>query len=135
MKHLSRILLITLILLGGTVCFVVYDHGQQVPRFYKNARKLLQPLSGSYENVKMGRSHDDPPMIIRLASGEWYAVVLEHDCCSGAGFDAVMIKDSSGSIYTAEKNYCGYEGFHIDESPKDVESLRKALESNGYRKE
>ena len=106
-----------------------------MPRFYKDARQILQPLNGTYKNVIKGRSKDSLPLIIPLDSGEWYAVVLEHSCCSGAGFDAVMIKDSKGTIYTAEKNYCGYEGFHIDESATNIETLSKALLTNGYRKE
>jgi hypothetical protein len=41
-------------------------------------------------------------------SGEWLVATCEHSCCSGAGYDATIIRDSTGAIYVnTEHCYCG----------------------------
>jgi hypothetical protein len=98
--------------------------------FYAESRAVLLAIKTP---VRPGGS--DHAMICTLPSGDWYAVRLEHACCTGAGFDAVMIKDSQGQFYTAEKNYCGYEGFQHGDTVKDLSELKKTLIRDGYRRE
>jgi hypothetical protein len=103
--------------------------------FYRSAHALLLPLKGSYEKVSASVRQDSPPMVMELPSGEWCAVVLEHDCCSGAGFNAVLIKDSEGIFYKSQINYCGYEGFNIANDIPDLRALRVRLLELGYKTE
>src|SRR5687768_6937866 len=35
-----------------------------------------------------------------FSSGEWLIATCEHACCGGAGYNATVIRDSSGSIYS-----------------------------------
>jgi hypothetical protein len=45
-----------------------------------------------------------------FSNGEWVAGVMEHSCCSGAGFDATIFKDSRGKIFVDRTySFCGYE--------------------------
>jgi hypothetical protein len=46
-----------------------------------------------------------------LPSGEWFVTTCEHSCCSGAGFDSTIIRDSTGAIYAdTTHTFCGVEG-------------------------
>lgn len=46
----------------------------------------------------------------KFPSGEWVAIAMEHACCTGAGFNAVVVYDSHGKIRTnTERCFCGYE--------------------------
>ena len=58
------------------------------------------------------RLEQSEPVIVRtLASGEWWIATCEHSCCSGAGFDATVIRDSTGAIYAdTTHTFCGIEG-------------------------
>ena len=53
----------------------------------------------------------DPVIVRKLPSGEWFIATCEHSCCSGAGFDATVICDSTGAIYAdVTQTFCGIEG-------------------------
>jgi hypothetical protein len=57
-------------------------------------------------------------------SGEWYVATCEHACCSGAGFDATVIRDSTGAIYADKTHtFCGVEGMAEDLSYIKADSL------------
>lgn len=74
---------------------------------------------------------------IDLGTGATASVILEHACCSGAGFDAVAIRTSDGQEFTASKNYCGLEGFYSDLDPNATQSLdafTAYLVQRGYSK-
>lgn len=76
-------------------------------------------------------------MKISLKSGDSFRALLEHGCCSGAGFDAVAIETSDGSRFHSRNNYCGEEGFHVIMTEHEFESLpelEKYLLENGYTK-
>jgi hypothetical protein len=51
-------------------------------------------------------------VVVRVfASGEWIVATCEYSCCSGAGFDATVIRDSTGATYAnTGHNFCGIEG-------------------------
>ncbi len=73
----------------------------------------------------------------RLPSGSWFAVELEHECCTGLGFSAVLLKDSEGNVYSAENNYCTVVDFasqlHCNTEISDIPSLREKLLQMGFR--
>jgi hypothetical protein len=80
---------------------------------------------------------DEHIRTIELESGEGFQVILEHACCSGAGFDAVAIKTSDGVEYCSNNNYCGLEGFYhevMSHESKNLEQFKSYLESSGYQK-
>jgi hypothetical protein len=61
----------------------------------------------------------------------------EHSCCSGAGYDLVLLKFEDGEIYKSNKNYCvGKIVFEeIEEiKPKDVQDVKFKLISMGFEK-
>ena len=57
-------------------------------------------------------AQSEAPVVLRvLPSGEWFVTTCEHSCCSGAGFDATVIRDSTGAIYAdTTHTFCGIEG-------------------------
>jgi len=72
---------------------------------------------------------------IDLNSGNSAAVILEHSCCSGAGFDAVAVRTSEGREFFAKKNYCGIEGFREklkDAAITDLSHFTAFLRAQGY---
>jgi hypothetical protein len=82
-------------------------------------------------------SGSEPMTTIKLDSGELVSVILEHACCSGAGFDAVAIRTSDGQEFSAKKNYCGLEGFSQElgaDADKDLKYFSEFLMSQGYQK-
>jgi hypothetical protein len=64
----------------------------------------------SLETAK--RIEQSEAVVVRtLPSGEWFIATCEHSCCSGAGFDATVIRDSTGAIYAdTTHTFCGIEG-------------------------
>jgi len=83
-----------------------------------------------------GRDH--PGVIeIELKAGGSFRAILEHSCCSGAGFAAVALQTSNAAVYHSRNNYCGEEGFYAAMSESDFGSLSDLdayLLSNGYTK-
>ncbi len=72
---------------------------------------------------------------IDLKNGESASVILEHSCCSGAGFDAVAVRTSDGNEYKSTKNYCGLEGFYgslSDVAMKDLNGFKAFLADEGH---
>lgn len=104
----------------------LYIHGDRERSFFGNA---FVQLAGGRGN--------EPVADIKLGSGDSAAVILEHDCCSGAGFDAVAIRTSDGDEFYAKRNYCGLEGFYAAleaGATKDLNRFKEFLYSNGYQK-
>ncbi|WFB34963.1 hypothetical protein P3T73_12420 [Kiritimatiellota bacterium B12222] len=125
MKQFSKALLLS----SGMVCLsisigVVWNK-TRADRFMNRA---ILTLSAKPESEDIEK--------IALPSGEHYFVLLEHACCTGAGFDAVVIRDSNGSIYTAKQNYCGIEGFYGELASKNLLNLSELgtfLRQEGYK--
>ncbi|MES2570071.1 MAG: hypothetical protein V4710_08450 [Verrucomicrobiota bacterium] len=65
------------------------------------------------------------PVYVRtLPSGEWFIATCEHSCCSGAGFDATVIRDSTGAIYAdTTHTFCGIEGMSAELDAASSDSL------------
>lgn len=101
---------------------------------YSNRERLF--LDHAFIQLSGGRG-SEPVAAIKLESGDSAAVILEHDCCSGAGFDAVAIRTSDGQEFFAKKNYCGIEGFSYElkaDAAKDLAHFKSFLSTQGYQK-
>lgn len=89
-------------------------------------------------SVILSTGGEDPGIMkISLKSGDSFRALLEHGCCSGAGFDAVAIQTSDGSLFHSRNNYCGAESFFFEMTEHQFESLpalEKYLLENGYTK-
>jgi hypothetical protein len=120
----------------GTIAFIVApivvrarafeDMGRT--KFYATCRTKLS---------KVTKPEQDEKFAEKLNKQEWYTMRLEHSCCSGAGFDAVIIKDSTGNIYTKNQNFCGYEGFMASRLTKatSIQELQRNLLQAGFKKD
>lgn len=109
-----------------TVGALIHKHLNRERIFYDEAFKQLRD----------GR-RDNPMITIDFDSGGSASVILEHACCSGAGFDAVAIRTSDGQEFVATKNYCGLEGFNEslkDDATKDLRHFTAFLAAQGYQK-
>ena len=105
---------------------LIHRHMNREQIFYEQA----------FEQLRDGR-RDNPMITLDFEGGGSASVILEHACCSGAGFDAVAIRTSDGQEFVADKNYCGLEGFRFDlnaDSTKNLASFTAFLEQRGYRK-
>lgn len=103
-----------------------YQYGNRESQFLNRAFVQLRGGVGSLRVAD-----------IKLESGESAAVILEHSCCSGAGFNAVAIRASDGDEFYSSKNYCGLEGFYPtlkDDATKDLNRFKSFLVAQGYHK-
>jgi hypothetical protein len=109
---------------GVAATILIHTHDQK-RRFYAQAFKQLE-----------GGRRERPMITVDFKAGGSALVILEHACCSGAGFDAVAIRTSDGQEFAGEKNYCGLEGFRFDldaGSTDDLASFSAFLKQRGYR--
>jgi hypothetical protein len=121
-----KILLTVAAVILATAGGLLYLHGNRERHFLDHAFVQLRGGAGS-----------EPVADIKLDSGDSAAVILEHDCCSGAGFDAVAIRISDGDEFYAKKNYCGIEGFYgalEADATKDLNRFKGFLTAQGYQK-
>lgn len=102
--------------------------------FLKNVGRSERFLAEASEILRSGESH--PGIVeITIGNGGSFRALLEHSCCSGAGFDAVALQSSTGITYHSRNNYCGEEGFHHEMSARIYQSfadLDTFLLANGY---
>ncbi len=91
--------------------FGVYWHYARRPQaFIREWSERFRPLDSLDAARELTKS--EPWVVLRiLPSGEWFVTTCEHSCCSGAGFDATVIRDSTGAIYAdTTHTFCGIEG-------------------------
>ena len=120
-RKLSAIILLVLLAALGAG---VHRRVVREERFLQNAFRQLEGGGGT-----------EPRDDIALESGASVSVILEHGCCSGAGFDAVAVRTSDGQEFFAKKNYCGLQGFRMslsDDSTKDLARFTAFLRNQGY---
>jgi hypothetical protein len=104
--------------------------------FYRHATCERRFIHHAFDQLRSGRG-SEPATNVRLKSGASATVILEHACCSGAGFDAVAIRTSDGQEFSARKNYCGLEGFQLalkDSAMEDMPQFTAFLRAEGYQK-
>jgi hypothetical protein len=97
----------TLILIGAVLAYQSYHQRPQA--FIQQWSERFRAVD-SLESAKQLASTE--PVIVRtFPSGEWLIATCEYSCCDGAGFDATVMRDSSGAIFTnLGHNFCGVEG-------------------------
>ena len=103
--------------------------------FYNHANRERLFLDDAFVQLRGGGGCESVTTI-QLESGDSAAVILEHDCCSGAGFDAVAIRTSDGREFSGTRSYCGLEGFSHElsaEAVKDLASFTTFLSAHGFR--
>lgn len=104
--------------------------------FYRHANRERRFVHHAFAQLRSGRG-SEPIANVRLKSGASAAVILEHACCNGAGFDVVAIRTSDGQEFFAQKNYCGLEGFQFaleDSAMEDLPHFTAFLRAEGYQK-
>lgn len=124
MNNTAKVILFTSAILGGSVFTGIKWYQHRADQFIHSAIEKLRNAPGSGEIER-----------IHLPSGESCSVVMEHSCCSGAGYDAVVILASNGNAYTSKKNYCGIEGFYGElpsENFSNLSDLDTYLRKEGY---
>lgn len=101
--------------------------------YYSNRERLF--MDNAFVQLRGGKGNA-PVAVIKLDSGDSASVILEHSCCSGAGFDAVAIRTSGGQEFYSKKNYCGLEGFYSElntDAVKDLTTFKAFLSTKGYQ--
>lgn len=103
-------LVLVFVLVLATVGLAAWHSTVQRPRaFIRRWSERFRDL-GSAEGAR--RLSEEAPVYFRaFESGEWFVAACEHSCCSGAGFDVTVIRDSLGAIYVdTQHTFCGIEG-------------------------
>jgi len=105
-----RIVVLVVLALVVTGAFAVYRSYTQRPRAFIEYWSERFRAVDSLDAAK--RIQQSEPVVIRaFPSGEWFIATCEHSCCSGAGFDATVIRDSTGATYSnTTHTFCGIEG-------------------------
>jgi hypothetical protein len=87
------------------------------------AKSAESALSAVQENIEGGE-------LVRLSDGTWVAVVMEHACCTGAGFNATLYVTSAGRAYLdSDSCYCGFTELGEELSASDKKSIEAFLTS------
>ncbi len=123
MKRFIRLLILGFLLLNISIAVILgYRHLSRERNFYDQA---FDQLRGGNQGI--------PMVTIGFEDGGSASVILEHSCCSGAGFDAVAVRTSDGQEFVSNNNYCGLEGFDWG-SKESLVKFGAFLEQNGYKK-
>jgi hypothetical protein len=97
-----------------------YNYIQRPRVFIQHWSERFRAINSLDEAKQIEQS--EPVYVRRLPSGEWFIATCEHSCCSGAGFDATIIRDSTGAIYAdTTHTFCGIEGMssELDSASSD----------------
>ena len=112
MRRRGIILTSLVVLITTYAAMWAYQHKHRERLFYKHAFSQME------------KGGDSVPMItLAMDDGGSAKVILEHACCSGAGFNAVAVRTSDGEEYTSKKNYCGLQGFDHSVTRDDLKNL------------
>lgn len=75
--------------------------------------------------------------VVRMADGPWVSVVMEHSCCTGAGFNATLyIASTGGAFPDPESCYCSWMplGEELYSHPKtSISDFLAAVRADGRR--
>jgi hypothetical protein len=112
-----------LVLLAGAVAAYSYYAGR-ADRFVLRWSDRFKRV-GSLEEAKRLEGVE-PVFVHAFASSEWFIATCQHSCCSGDGFDATVIRDSTGAIYAdTTHTFCGIEGMGSELRDASGNSLRE----------
>ena len=104
------LIVVAVCLLFGVVALGTYLHLKHRPQaFIEHWSEHFSTVNRLDLAQRFARTE---PVIVRIfPSGEWLIATCEYSCCGGAGFNATVIRDSTGAIYTnVGRNFCGIEG-------------------------
>lgn len=111
--------LIAFIVIGLVTPHLTFIHQ---PRFVRHWSERLRTIDSLDAAKRFGEG--EPVFVRAFPSGEWLIATCEHSCCSGAGFDATVIRDSTGAIYSdTTHTFCGIEGMSSELSQVSAEAL------------
>src|SRR5690349_16023269 len=111
------IMLLPLILLSAVLAGVAwtgllprgtpFDYFSPAARFVRQWRSDLRGCSNLHSAKALLQRNKEGGEAVTMADGSWVAVVMEHDCCTGAGFNATLYVASTGETYLdPESCYC-----------------------------
>ena len=104
-----------------------------VRRWHSDLRACSDPTSAQ---VLLKRNKEGGEAVM-MADGSWLAIVMEHSCCTGAGFNATLYVASTGETYLdPESCYCGWTplGDEIYGYPMNsIADFLAAVRSSGKR--
>ncbi|EKD82080.1 MAG: hypothetical protein ACD_39C01492G0001 [uncultured bacterium] len=106
----TKILIIIICIAGALAGISFYFSpafaGFAMSQFY-NAKKDL--WISSVKNDFKKQDYEKYSKFI-MQDNSWVVLAMNHDCCSGDGFNCVISKDNTGQVMIDEnKNFCGVE--------------------------
>lgn len=136
MKRLIPIILPLILLLGIAIAAArlgLLPRGTPLDFFTAEAtfirswkRTLISSPDAETAENKL-KANKEGGAVVRMEDGTWVAVVMEHHCCTGAGFDATLYVTSEGETWLdSDTCYCGWESLEWDMaeySKKDIRSF------------
>ena len=122
-KHLKVryfIAAVTCLLLAGFLLPLFSTANARASRFIHSKGALLKNCESYADAQRVAQ------FARKFSDGTWVAVISEHACSSGAGFDATIFYDSSG-IMRVDKthHFCGTEGLENELSRVTASTLRE----------
>lgn len=78
-------------------------------RFIRYWRQTLEKCPDASSADRALSANKEGGDVVHLADGTWVAVVMEHECCTGAGFNATLYVTSTKEAYLDSRTgYCGF---------------------------
>jgi hypothetical protein len=114
-----------------------FDYFSPEARFVRRWHSDLRDCADASSAQSLLNKNKEGGEAITMSDGSWVAVVMEHHCCTGAGFDATLYVTSSGEAYLdSDTCYCGWMplGDEIYTCPKTrVADFLAAVRASGKR--
>lgn len=77
--------------------------------FVQQWKTQLESATNPEAAAAIVRQNKEGGKVVHLNDGTWIAVVMEHECCTGAGYNATLYVTSSGESYLdVETCYCAF---------------------------
>ncbi len=93
--------------IAGLLLYISPSTAEFAMSQYLNAKKSL--WINSVKNDFKNQSYEKYSKFM-MKDDSWVVFAMNHDCCSGDGFNCVISKDNTGQVMIDEKkNFCGVE--------------------------
>ncbi len=142
-RKASKIIALLATAVAGLAWFGLLPGGSPFDYFSPDARFVRRWHSGllgcgdASSAQSLLKKNKEGGEVIKMSDGSWVAVVMEHKCCTGAGFDATLYVTSTGEAYLdSDTCYCGWMplGDEICTCPKTrVADYLAAVRASGKR--
>ena len=122
-KNRIIVLLMVVCAVSAAVAIAVHHYEAKRPlAFVQHWKERFSTINNLETAMRL--MGPEPVFVRTFASGEWFIATCEHSCCSGAGFDATVIRDNTGAIYAdTTHTFCGMEGISAELGEVPAESL------------